>query len=588
MKNWLREGIDEPEEEPKEETKPTVDPNAEKERFERLRIEGEEWRKQQEEEERKRIEEEQRKKEEEIERKKQEKIQAEQEAAERAEREKLEEEARIKKEQEENTLAKLDADLDEINSLMDMDMGDLGLGDFNVDDELLKMSAPEEPQIDETVKDKPDVSIDSSTRRNREKVSDTELDDVNSFFNIKKSEDVEQIPKPDETSVTKIEEKKEKKKKRSSRREKRKSSKRHHEDKESTKEKSSKDHSKKKKKRTKKSKKEKEQLLMDAKAIDDAHVSKSAPTLQNASPLESSIFTDLLNEVGLHDISTPTITKPKEEKSIIEDEVVSDTIEPEINDKQPELAEESPIINEEKTTEIVDFPVKVDETTVTINDQLSEKIEEPSTTLEEQTIIPVEEKSSSIENEAPKENITVEEDDNNTEENNVDSTKSTSKIVKCSYKGKNVNLRVDISISLDSLKQQIAPKYQKDTLDGIILQYKDDGDLVDLESSDDLELAFELSGRRLDIILLDSEKEQPDIIEPIDEPKEEEPPKPAPPPPPPVPAPPPLALPSLPSVAKFKGRTTPRKEGPSLNRNLTMKDEMLSFKLKKVIINITS
>ena len=144
------------------------------------------------------------------------------------------------------------------------------------------------------------------------------------------------------------------------------------------------------------------------------------------------------------------------------------------------------------------------------------------------------------------------------------------KIIKCTFEEKVVTMRVYSDIPLKDLFSHLATKYHKDHFDGHILKYKDDaGDLIVIESQDDLEVAFELCEKRLDLFLHNPVVE---VVVPEA-------------PPPPVikaPAPAPPVAPPL-NVENIKVRPNLRANKLQNNeKRMSIKDEMRVFKLKKV------
>ena len=484
MKRWLSEPMAEekPEELPQAASTTTEDSSTEteNERMERLRREGEEWKLRQEEEERKAKEADEAQRIAAEEAQKELEMKQKQEEEERAAQEAEEEEQRKQKEEEAATLARLDADLDEINDLMDFG-DDLGIGDLTIDQEVLDLSAP--------------VVEDKKEETNYPEVPDTTNEEIREQTDDKPFVESEMNP-AEEAALAEFQ--------------------------------------------------EIENLL----APEHIGISEdsTAPSIViepiDMDMLESKEDDDLALDAMLEDLQriTPASTPRTSDVNLSSDpDPVESSIAP---ITEPQQQESSPTSQEEQTVQEPEISTEESDSTPEIRD---EKITET---------VPAVQKT-----ESPK-------------------ASEAKKIVKCrGFHGKNINLRVSVLITLEDLLQQLSSKFQQ-SLDGCILKYRDDcNDLVLIESTEDLELAFELAERRLDLVLeKTSEQEGESIPEPEAAPEPEPEPVAAPPPPPPAPLPPPLPA-VMSALPKSVVKTTSKVDHKPQQ---SMQEEMLGFKLKKV------
>lgn len=259
-----------------------------------------------------------------------------------------------------------------------------------------------------------------------------------------------------------------------------------------------------------------------------------------------------------------------------------------MNDENPQNQIQAEISHKEET--IVDQTEVVDQSKLNVDDT----IQENTNSIESNTEKPQEKQETEITNEKP---IEIEENQNqeakkSTQAPSKEKSASASKIIKCFFGDKAANLKVSTSISLNDLKVLLSKKFNCPA-NNLILKYRDDcDDLVIIEGNDDLEIAFELSDRRVSLIVEEINQKPkieplsiPSIKIPIESPASTTPkPNPAPTPrtarvkaPPPPPPPPAAVLQNLPKP-KLVSVAPKKTEG----KTQTMFDEMKSVKLAKV------
>jgi hypothetical protein len=163
--------------------------------------------------------------------------------------------------------------------------------------------------------------------------------------------------------------------------------------------------------------------------------------------------------------------------------------------QQPEQKQEQASEPEQSEVAIKDLEGASDLVLPVISEPIPEKID-PSITQLEEIIAPV----PSVVSEAIAVESQVTEPILSTPASVAVSGESAKKvIVKCNMNGEVVNLRMTAGISLDEFQAQIASKYRLNSLSDHVVKFKDDSDWVLIESVDDLEMAFELCDKRLEI-----------------------------------------------------------------------------------------